>query len=396
MKRFLFSVMALAAVVVGCSKSEVLNHKNADKMIEFNPYSGRITETRATVASEKTLKVDGFQVYAFMYPKDGNVNYTSTPFMNKIVTYREVDAEKKDSVWKYDGHAYWPASNLLDFVAYGLGAGATETDKTHINFKVAASVAEQKDLLVALSKNGMVYSDDESGLPSGQTPNYGVVDFNFSHMLSRIGFSLVTKKDNTVPVTVKQVNLVGDFYAEGNVTLTDSNSYTLKIGGEDKTVNRPFISVEGITAAATTYKLLGDNGTYTSVGSANGTAIFNNGMLYTEIGTDTPDNYNDDEFVEKKDATADDKAAAKNNENNRYMMIIPAAASVHKAHLEVIYCLPGAKTFDMVPVDLSTVDFEPGKSYDFKFKVSTNGISFDVTVEDWDVTGEDREVIKLN
>ena len=84
------------------------------------------------------------------------------------------------------------------------------------------------------------------------------------------------------------------------------------------------------------------------------------------------------------------------NEKNRYMMIIPAASTVHKAELKVKYFLPGAGTFDEVTVDLSKIEFEAGKSYDFKLKVSTNGISFSVAVEEWDVTGEDREVIELN
>ena len=67
MKRFLFSVCALAAVVVGCSKSEVLNRPNADMPIEFNPYTGRIPVTRAVAAGKGTLGEAGFQVYAFMH-----------------------------------------------------------------------------------------------------------------------------------------------------------------------------------------------------------------------------------------------------------------------------------------------------------------------------------------
>lgn len=88
------------------------------------------------------------------------------------------------------------------------------------------------------------------------------------------------------------------------------------------------------------------------------------------------------------------------------MMIIPTVTPTnsteapkkltHNAKLYVKYFLPGAGTFGDVVVDLSTIDFEPGKSYDFKFKVSTNGISFSVTVEEWDTTGENSEVIKLN
>lgn len=85
MKRFLFSVCALAAVVVGCSKSEVLNRPNADMPIEFNPYTGRIPVTRAVAADIDTLGKYGFQVYAFMHNGKDACDYTATPYMNKIV-----------------------------------------------------------------------------------------------------------------------------------------------------------------------------------------------------------------------------------------------------------------------------------------------------------------------
>jgi hypothetical protein len=90
------------------------------------------------------------------------------------------------------------------------------------------------------------------------------------------------------------------------------------------------------------------------------------------------------------------RATVANNEKTRYMMIIPAEGTVHKANLKVKYFLPGAGTFEEVTVPLSDVNFEAGKSYDFKLKVSTNGISFSVDVESWDVTGEERATIDLN
>ena len=91
--------------------------------------------------------------------------------------------------------------------------------------------------------------------------------------------------------------------------------------------------------------------------------------------------------------------ASEANKDNRYMMIIPVNGTTHKAKLTVDYFLPGAGTFTMENIDLSSINFEAGKSYDFKLKVSTNGISFDVTVEDWDVTMEgvskDNPIINL-
>ena len=395
MKRFLFSVCALAAVVVGCSKSEVLNRPNADMPIEFNPYTGRIPVTRAVAAGKVTLGEDGFQVYAFMHDgSDKGCDYTGKPYMDKVVKFVK-GSDSEEGAWTYSGHAYWPATNLLNFVAYGLNAGATEVenDRTTISYTVPVDVASQKDLLVAYNQINTKYTED----------NQGVVDFTFSHLLSRIGFSLVTKASNGVPVTIEQVNLVGNFYEKGTVNLTTGRQTSLTIGDNVIVTNRPYVDVEGETAKSTTYKLLGENGTYTSVGSAEGTEIFDNGLKYTkDWGKDQTEDNNtttdDDEYdpIPADQITPEIEATVAANQENRYMMIIPAESSVHKAELKVLYFLPGAGTFKEVTVPLSDVNFEAGKSYDFKLKVSTNGISFSVDVESWDVTGEERATIDLN
>ena len=409
MKRFLFSVCALAAVVVGCSKSEVLNRPNAEVPIEFNPYAGRVPVTRATADNIKTLGTEGFQVYAFFHGESGEPDWAS-PYMNKVVKYGKKTEDATDSTWYYSGHAYWPASKELAFIAYGLNAEDQITPVADamqkIDFTVAGAVASQKDLLVAAIQRNKTYVE-------GVTEGDGTVDFTFSHLLSRIGFSLVTKDNNSVPVTIEQVKLKGTFYEKGRVDLSKAPTTTIKIGGEDKAAPRPVI--EPGESKLITYDLL-PGGSYTSYGSDAGTPIYDNSMLYTkkEGETGTAD---DDEYVENKFETAEgtvDAEAKKNAEDqaaanllNRYMMIIPTTTPAissdqpenklaHNAELQVLDFLPGAGTFDQVDVDLSAIQFEPGKSYDFKFKVSTAGISFTVTVEDWDETGNSGEIIKLN
>lgn len=407
MKRFLFSVCALAAVVVGCSKSEVLNRPNAEVPIEFNPYAGRVPVTRATADNIKTLGTEGFQVYAFFHGESGEPDWAS-PYMDKVVRYGKKTEDATDSTWYYSGHAYWPASKELAFIAYGLNAEEqitpVEGAMQKIDFTVAGSVASQKDLLVAAIQRNKTYVE-------GVTEGDGTVNFTFSHLLSRIGFSLVTKDNNAVPVTIEQVKLDGTFYEKGRVDLSKAPTTTIKIGGKDTAAPRPVI--EPGESKPIIYDLL-PGGSYTSNGSAAGTPIYDNSMLYTkEVGEDGPD---DDQYVPKDfitdgevDATAkksaEDQAAA--NLLNRYMMIIPTTTPAistgqsenklaHNAHLKVKYFLPGAGTFQEVDVDLSTIEFEPGKSYNFKFKVSTAGISFSVTVEDWDETGNSGDIIKLN
>lgn len=399
MKRFLFSVCALAAIVVGCSKSEVLNRPNAEDPIVFNPYLGRIPVTKGSIADETVLGTSGFQVYAYMHAPvttkpDGSLDYgdgnsidhaTITPYMNKVVTF-DAEANEGAGGWTYPGHAYWPATNQLDFIAYGLNSGenVTEesaTDHTKINFTVGSDITTHKDLLVAHARLNQGYQESED--PTVDNSAEKTVNFTFSHLLSRIGFSLITQNNNDIIVTLKQVDLVGDFYASGKVNLLSTANLAIEPTGN---------------AVETTYKLLGENGTFSHVSNKTGVPVYNNSMLY-EFSNEDETTYDDDEYVEKEftDDTAKKQAedAAAANAANRYMMIIPT--TTHGAELVVTYCLPGAQTFDPVTIDLSEIEFKAGKAYDFKFKVSTNGISFDVTVEDWDdnVT-EDDGIHKLN
>ncbi len=400
MKKILFSLVALTVVFASCTKSEVLDQAKDDVLIQFNPYSGKAPVTKASVANIETLAADGFQVYAFMHA--GTPNYQGSVYMDKDVTGTK--NEDGTYTWAYSGQAYWPATNYLDFVAYGFNANATETDNTNISFVVKESVAEQTDLLVAAPKKNM----------TNATSNDGSVNMTFSHLLSRIGFSLVTKDNNSIKVTIEQINLVGNFYKKGSVNLTETKNTSLNIGEEGAAVaaDRPYItpSAEAADRALVTYKLLGENGTFTSAANASGVAIYDNSALYTK--DEGEEGVEDDEYVanEGVDETADDE-----NEKNRYMMIIPVEEwgnvdGLTNAQLKVKYFLPGAGTFDEVTVDLvngktendagTPIKFEAGKSYNFKLKVSTDGIGFSVTVEDWDDstnTGlEGGEEIKLN
>lgn len=387
MKRFLFSVCALAAVVVGCSKSEVLNRPNAEMPIEFNPYSGRVPVTRAASADILTLGEDGFQVYAFLRGTGEEPKYEKeTMHMDKEV--RKVEG---DTTWTYSGKAYWPANGVLDFVAYGLGAGAelAQEDKyDEIKFAVDTLVANQKDLLVATGQRGMTY----------ETSNNGKVDLRFSHMLSRIGFTLITKEGNDVNVRITKVNLEGKFYAEGKVDLAAIPQ------GKSK----PEIIPEG-NPVSTKYKLLRYDSqdateTFTGFGLpvANGNGIgepiYNNDVLYTVTNPDKP---LERDYLVKADASDEDKESAASNKLNRYMMIIPIAATAHEAKLTVRYYLPCDQKVHDGEIDLKTVkvknsdgtestgfDFEAGKSYNFQLKVSTNKIDFSVTVEEWDTANE--------
>ena len=379
MKKFFLSIVALAAIF-SCTKSELVNAPGAGTPIAFETYSGRIPTTKATsvVGQEGLAQAGGFQVYAFIHAHEANASY-ETPYMNKVVTgtLNEATETTEASVsWGYDGITYWPTTHELDFVAYALNCNtavvADETDKyTKINYTVADAVADQTDLLDA--------TPDYNATSAGGD----AVHLTFNHMLSRVGFSLVTNQGNAVLVTVEDVTLTGQFSKTGSVVLNAKNAEGAAVV--------PAITAD--TATEVTYDLLGD-GTYTSAGSVDGTPIFNNGMLYTKDTNNTESIY-DDKYVAKAEPTAEETAAAAANENNRHMMIIPTTA--HNAKLYVKYALPEAgESFVVADIDIKDIQFLPGFSYEFRFKVSTNAVGFTVEVQPWDPAGNAGEIIQLS
>ena len=385
MKKLLFSLAILSAALVSCTKSDVLDAPSANKEIGFNPYAGR-TVTKATTADINTLGSNGFQVYAFMH--NGTPQYDNA-YMNKVV-------KKGAEGWEYDGNAYWPTTYNLDFIAYGLNTNITtsESNLKDITFTVQNAVASQTDLLVAEIQKNQTY----------ENTNEGTVSLNFSHLLSRIGFSLITKANNNTLVTIKKVELKGNFFNEGTVDLTKTASTTLNQEEESETKDRPFIVGSDDKRGLVTYSLLA-NGSFSSKADGNGVAIFDNSMLY-ELNKGEKEGDEIDDVYEMKVATeggltADDitvlENAAAASEANRYMMVIPVSdwktvtdeeKTLTNAQLVVQYFLPGAGTMETITIDLvnesTPIIFEAGKSYDFKFKISTNEIGFSVEVETWD------------
>ena len=112
MKKALFFIVALAAVAIGCTKSEVVKAPGRGREIKFDTYVGKAPVTKAESADlaylQRALESEGgFQVYAFLHnyitpttqvPEDGSQVYygddkyvdvtsvgTSSAYMDKEV-----------------------------------------------------------------------------------------------------------------------------------------------------------------------------------------------------------------------------------------------------------------------------------------------------------------------
>ncbi len=353
MKKFIYTAIALAAVAVGCTKSNIVDVPAEQKTpIAFDTYNGRIPVTRAVEITQDNI--ESIQVTGFHVQTGGSADYTKT-YMNPTVT-----REKSDETWGpwgYSPLSYWPASGTLEFVAYGSNTPRVEVaeegklvavDGSYANFTytVPASVAAQQDLIAA-------GADSYEGTTT--------VTFAMKHLLSRVGFKLQTVGSGT-SVTISEVSLHGKFVNNGTVNLSNGTAITPKSGTLD---------AEDYT---TSYSLLAEGETFTiasNESATDGTPIFASGK----------------------------------SEADRYMMIMPGTVADNDQavdgeigttpYIQVTYQLgegiPQTKKLPLVDGDVNW-NFAPGTAYEFIFRVSISAIEFEGEVVDWDedINGDDE------
>lgn len=356
MKKFIYTAIALAAVAVGCTKSNIVDVPAEQKTpIAFDTYNGRVPVTRAVEITQDNI--ESIQVTGFHVPTDGSADYTKT-YMNPTVT-REKSGENWGP-WGYSPLSYWPASGTLEFVAYGSNTPRVDAaaegklvavDGSYANFTytVPTTVAAQEDLIAAGNDSYQ-----------GTTP----VTFTMKHLLSRVGFKLQTVGSGT-SVTISEVSLNGKFVNNGTVNLAAGTAITPKAAD--------------LTAAdyTTSYSLFaaGESfGITKEESAADGTPIF---ARYTSDGVG---------------------GSATNTDNSdRYMMIMPGTVADNDQevdgeigttpYIQVTYKLgdgtPQTKKLPLVDGDVNW-NFAAGTAYEFIFKVSISAIEFTGEVVEWD------------
>ena len=402
MKRFFFMTIALAVAAISCTKSGLLESPQTyETPISFEPYTGKVPVTKATVVETENIQDDGFRVIGFV-EDDANANAinSSSPRLKRVVTFGDHDNDTDTpEEWYYHVPMYWEQGQDMTFVAYGLNVNANKTavpttgdidetqtgddifkmadDYTKFTYTVPETVAAQKDLVIS-----PVMTDNNS--------NSGTIAVRLYHALSRIGFSVKTEGNSassSTYVTINDVAIVGGFATSATFDLSKISApaegvktlaYNLPNNEEEKPVN--------FTPAApvrTEYQLL--TAAYTNEGKT-GTADQNNDNIKTyKIYSAT--------------------------EADRFMMIMPGAVGNVEdtedidndenktesvsPYIRVKYQLPSAKeetTYIPLRTNTGTADepvyknftFAPGKAYEFVFTVSTVAVGFDVTVGIWE------------
>lgn len=355
MKRFFFSLIALAAVAASCTQSALVETPDLNGTeITFNPYTGRtpVTKASAILGADGLAGAGGFQVLSLL-----TKNTATTTYMNGLVTGA---TSGQTTTWTYQGStAYWPdestyETTTLSFVAYSANAlgqysiteGETTTNANLIDwttgktneeftFHVPTKVSEQIDLLATNYQQGL----------SLRTNTDGNVTLNFNHLLSRIGFQVVANQDkDNRDITISSLVFTGNIPTQGVLELKAANTADAI----------PALTYTDEMVGAPEYQLLSEA------------------------------------FITLSSKTA---AEITDDVNGRYMMIMPHTAN--DAKIKVTYQIEGMSTTRNAVVEIpNTQVFAPGKAYEFILKISTSAITFGVVEEEWNTDHDQSEVDK--
>jgi len=356
-KKNLFGWLAMAAMVLGttgCSNDEVVNDYSAENAIEFGTYIGRNAEGRGTVLDNTVatgLPQQGFGVFAY-YTDDAdyNASNSSLNFMNNTHV-KSTDGTN----WIYSPVKYWPneATDKLSFFAY---APYDENQKVTaatgdpiLNFTVAGDVTNQIDLVVAKNEHINL---------TKQTIN-GNVNFNFAHVLSKVGFKVEAVIDET---------------NEPDATKPDTDSQTNAI--TDKTV----ISVQEVEL----------------IGAFNNSGKINlNTSTWTDkaVAAETKYSLTSSDFTNvANDVTI---SAQQLNKDSEYMMLIPTETMSIKIRVKYTVTttdpdLTGGKSevVNDITSNYIAFTFDQGKAYTFVLHLGLTSVNLSATVNEWDNAGD--------
>ena len=424
MKRFFFTVIALAAVAVSCTKSGLLESPQTyETPITFEPYTGKAPTTKAAAVETKDIATAGFRVLGFTEGTSNSITDAekANPTLKRVVTSADEGAN-----WSYPVPMYWQDNQSMSFAAYGLNVNANRTvntttgdiddtqdtgdtnpfkkaaNYTEFTYKVPGAVSAQKDLVISPFITGKNSSNSTSG-----------ITVNLYHVLSRVGFKLKVEGTDGINIIIKDIRLTGKGYDEATFDLTDAvvepatgstvtynKSFPKDATDNNKLADKVDISysllgstyVHGGTNSASTYPgfIVKSN---TIKKNADGEPVDNDDNVLGEDETPitieqvvpicktTTTFYpsTDEVPYDPKNATVFSNPTAEELAN-RFMMFLPQTFT--DANIEVIYQIAGAEE-QLATLPITTA-FSAGKAYEFIFTVSTTAVGFGVTVDPWE------------
>jgi hypothetical protein len=352
---FLAAAVAATLSVASCATSEVIDSElTTDEAtpIGFGTFLDRVSRgsaaasPKAAVVGVPELETSGFTVLAY-YTGTTNWDAANAPASPNFMDDQPVTWDGTSS-WTYSPPTFWPrkdndGQNGDDWEKLTFFAFSTVTDASAdglansnpvITFTTGETAATQVDLVAATVANA-----------TGANPT---VQFNFKHILSKIGFSTRLAADDGDATVVKVKSLKYCYKAQVN----KKGSYTFSLTND-------------ATADWTTI------GTYYAQQTtpANGEQLFNDPIGTTLTTTAT-------------DLCAPDK----------YLMLIPQLIADGALSVELIYDVVTTTSGGVSSTSTTTFvkdlpaiagGLQAGKAYTYDLAVSLTGVDFTVDVDIW-------------
>lgn len=234
MKKLLFAICAVAALA-SCSKEEVVSYDKGEAIGFANPFVNKAT--RADYSQGKTLKA--FKVYGTVTPTGGDLEQI----------YNGADVKHDDgtlnAAWNCTVTNYWLPKADYAFAAIADGEATTLT--SYLPATITHTVVTgDEDLLYATA----AATTDENSAPTSGVDRNEYVAFDFTHLLSKMQFTVKNSTNQKYQVT--GISVTG-FTNKGVYTIDPVNGTGTwaKAGDATNDVTLTFGTTGYVTSAAT-------------------------------------------------------------------------------------------------------------------------------------------------
>ncbi len=360
MKKTLFSAAVLLAGLTACSTEEVVDVTASSNEVKFSTFVEN--PTKAQVATIKTVQGDGFTVHAYTtgirewvervemsnFMKDNHAIYDQLAGwgVKEPAKYWPNEMNENGDLAKVTFFAFTPDDeNVVDVKAATVVSDGEPNTNFQIFYSVPEKATEQKDLMADMAKD---QTRDSNG---------GKVDFEFDHVLSRIGFR-VGLADYYPDANVK-VNSLEVYYGENMVKKT--GKYTiLDDRDEEETSRGPW--------------LITSNDAFMDHTIAN-ELVDESILLTNEVS----------EYAFPYANRLTDGVG-----NNKSLMLIPQEVEEGALHFMIKYSVTSGHDDNKSTInnekmlEIPAAAWEAGKQYTYRLFITLQGVEIgDITVDDW-------------
>lgn len=288
MKKLLFAICAVATLA-SCSKDEVVSYDKGEVIGFSNPFVNKAT--RADY-SQQGNTLTAFKVYGTVTPTGGAIEQI---YNGANVTH---DEGTLNEAWNCTVTNYWLPSARYAFAAIADGEAKTLTS-SYLPATINHTVVDgNEDLLYATASA----TTDANSEPTAGVDGNKYVAFNFTHLLSKMQFTVKNATNQTYKVTDISVTGFTDkgvYTVDGGTWAKDAgaaNDVTLTFGTTDNvttntpqiaTETRQFLPLEQTLAVRITYDVYQNAakiGTLTKTGTIRATTYAKN-TLYNVVAT---------------------------------------------------------------------------------------------------------------